>query len=128
MGRRLKVQGTPCYRLGAHHLRSLRILKRNRGRAWYWQARRGRSPVLPALQFQRRNPRRILGPASGLRRSPMIMQSVGGGAPWGEQPVGQRYRCGAGRAICPWLSLCVELLNGHGSRRTAIRGRSDRGA
>lgn len=51
VGRRLKAQGTSWYRLGAHHLLTLRILKQNGGWARYWQARRSRSPLLPALQF-----------------------------------------------------------------------------
>ena len=51
VGRRLKAQGTSWYRLGAHHLLTLRILKQNGAWARYWQARRSRSPLLPALQF-----------------------------------------------------------------------------
>ena len=51
VGRRLKAQGTAWYRLGAHHLLTPKILKHNGGWARYWQARRSRSPLLPALQF-----------------------------------------------------------------------------
>ena len=55
VGRRLKAQGTSWYRLGAHHVPTPRILQQNGGWARYWQARRSRSPLLAALQLQRRN-------------------------------------------------------------------------
>ena len=51
VGLRLKAQGTSWYRLGAHHLLTLRILKQHGGRQRYRQARRSRTPLLPAPQF-----------------------------------------------------------------------------
>ena len=45
VGRLLKAQGTSWYRLGAHYLLTLRILKQNGGWQRYWQARRSRSPL-----------------------------------------------------------------------------------